>query len=345
MKSLLALLLLAAVPAAARPPKVMMVIVDGADWGYLVPCMSSGRCPNFRRLANEGASSSIVSPPTERSSPVIWTTIATGKSLNKHGVPAAESAPVSTLRRVKALWNIYGEAGWTVGVFGYRVTNPTEPVNGVMIPERTDGSPEKIDERTTAAAEEVLKRGETDLAVAGLVGVDLVSHKSLRYLEPSWEDIPKDEVAASSGVLPAYYEKTDAWLGRLLKFAGPKTQIVVLADHGSGRTEPWAPHSPGGGHRVLGIFMLKSEAAVRDGVPEPLATVDVLPTLLYLSGLPAAADMDGHVFHKLIKPDVLAARPITMVKTYETSRKPVAQRERKLSDKEIEGLKALGYIQ
>ena len=129
----------------ARPlvDRVILVGVDGLDWDVVRPLMEQGRMPNLSRLAAQGASGKLDTLlPTY--SPNIWASIATGKLPRKHGIldfvatgPDGKSVPVtSNMRRVKALWNILGEAGHPVAVVGWWTTWPAEPVLGTMVSDR-----------------------------------------------------------------------------------------------------------------------------------------------------------------------------------------------------------------
>jgi len=121
---------LAIYPGPGRP--VFLIGIDGATWKIIDPLIEEGRLPNFKRLIESGTRGEMQSVlPME--SPLIWTSIATGKGADKHGIAgwAVEGKPVaSTMRKVKALWNILGERGFTVGLNGYLATWPAEEVNG-----------------------------------------------------------------------------------------------------------------------------------------------------------------------------------------------------------------------
>ncbi|MCK4511717.1 alkaline phosphatase family protein [bacterium] len=121
--------------------RVMIIGVDGLEWDVMGPLIEAGKLPTFARLLNEGAWGEIQSLDILES-PVIWTSIATGKSYEKHGITgfakvrhgASEPTPMtSNVRRVEAIWNILGERGLSVGVIGWLATWPAEPVNGYMV--------------------------------------------------------------------------------------------------------------------------------------------------------------------------------------------------------------------
>jgi hypothetical protein len=130
---------------AQRPPKFLIVGIDSLDWDLVQELVARGRMPNMARLMEDGASGILRSIPPFHS-PDIWTCIATGKSDEKHGITGYTAGgddvvggPLATsnLRRAKALWNIFSSAERTVGVIGWLITFPAEPVNGYTISDNT----------------------------------------------------------------------------------------------------------------------------------------------------------------------------------------------------------------
>jgi len=97
--------------------------------------------PNLARLI-EGGCMGQISTIHPVYSPMLWTSIATGKRPDKHGVlgfsePLPDNSgvrPVSGLsRKTKAYWNIFHQQGWRGHVVGWWPSHPAEPINGVMI--------------------------------------------------------------------------------------------------------------------------------------------------------------------------------------------------------------------
>lgn len=134
----------AGVPERDVAARVFVVAIDGASWSVLDPLLAAGTLPNLKRLVDRGARGVLRSmEPT--ASAILWTTIATGKRPERHGIRSfvAETAdgkrvPVtSNMRRAKAVWNIAGEAGVTVGFLGWWVSWPAEPVRGFMATDYT----------------------------------------------------------------------------------------------------------------------------------------------------------------------------------------------------------------
>jgi predicted AlkP superfamily phosphohydrolase/phosphomutase len=131
-------LLLACAPdgGGAHERRVLVIGIDGLEWDVLAPLLAEGRCPNLRALAERGSFGRLETiRPTF--SPVIWTTIATGRPMQDHGIRGfvdEEGRPyTSTQRAVPALWNVASERGVGVGVFGWWVTWPVEELRGVMV--------------------------------------------------------------------------------------------------------------------------------------------------------------------------------------------------------------------
>ncbi len=121
-----------------RTEKILFVGIDALDWEVARPMMDEGKLPNLARLVREGTSADILTLIPLARSPIIWTTIGTGKEPRQHGIGGfveddGQTPITRTGRRTKAIWNILGAAGIEVGVVGWWVTWPAEAVNGVMV--------------------------------------------------------------------------------------------------------------------------------------------------------------------------------------------------------------------
>jgi len=123
-----------AAPAASVP--VVVIGVDGLDPGVVDALLSAERLPNLARFADEGVMGRLQTmKPTY--SPVLWTTIVTGRPPRAHGITHfhdAEERPfTSNARRVPALWNVLSERERRVDCIGWWVTWPAEAINGRMV--------------------------------------------------------------------------------------------------------------------------------------------------------------------------------------------------------------------
>ncbi len=64
--------------------KVLLVGWDGADWKIIHPLLDAGKMPNLTALIENGVMGNLSSLRPELS-PMLWTSIATGKRPYKHG--------------------------------------------------------------------------------------------------------------------------------------------------------------------------------------------------------------------------------------------------------------------
>jgi predicted AlkP superfamily phosphohydrolase/phosphomutase/tetratricopeptide (TPR) repeat protein len=121
--------------------RVLLIGWDAADWKVINPIMDAGLMPALNRLVNDGVIGNLATldPPL---SPMLWTSIATGKTADQHGVlgfvqPDPETGGIKpvlgTSRKSKALWNILTREGLKSGVVGWWPTHPAEPIKGVMV--------------------------------------------------------------------------------------------------------------------------------------------------------------------------------------------------------------------
>jgi len=122
---------------AARD-KVMLIGLDGAEWDLIHPMIEAGQMPNLERLMNRGVYGNLRSLEPLAKSPAIWTTIATGRSPEEHGiysfVDQQGGQPLTqNIRRVRALWNILSAVDRSVGVVGWLMSWPAEEVNGFVV--------------------------------------------------------------------------------------------------------------------------------------------------------------------------------------------------------------------
>jgi tetratricopeptide (TPR) repeat protein len=122
------------------PGRVIVFGLDGADPATIDLLLSEGKLPHFAKLRREGAYAPLLSQKPLLS-PVIWTTIATGKTPDAHRIghfvavnAAGEQMPVtSRMRRVKALWNILSDADRSSAVVGWWATWPAEKIRGSVV--------------------------------------------------------------------------------------------------------------------------------------------------------------------------------------------------------------------
>jgi predicted AlkP superfamily phosphohydrolase/phosphomutase len=166
--------------AAHAGPRVVMLLLDGASFDYILPRVAEGRLPNFARLLESGASLDLATIRPTQPDPV-WAAVATGMYPSKNGVRSAvsyyarnDSRPIDLLPdhcfshalvhlgfvreepatsaewRVRPFWSILSAAGISVGIVRWPLTYPAPPVQGFVISDRLHellGSMFEFDER------------------------------------------------------------------------------------------------------------------------------------------------------------------------------------------------------
>ncbi len=121
--------------------RLLLVGWDAADWKVIDPLLTRGEMANLARIIAAGVrgNSATIYPPL---SPMVWTSIATGKRPTKHGIhgftePTEDGLAVRAVsnlgRRTKAFWNILNQNGKRCIVVGWWPSHPAEPVNGAMV--------------------------------------------------------------------------------------------------------------------------------------------------------------------------------------------------------------------
>ncbi|MFN7964075.1 MAG: alkaline phosphatase family protein [Acidobacteriota bacterium] len=128
----------------ATTAPLIVIGLDGADWQFIDRLVAAGGMPRLAQLMREGQSGVLVTqhPPL---SPLVWTTMLTGKSPLEHGVldftrfhPRSRTRePItSDERRVPAVWNMLDSQQLTSAVFGMWATYPAEAIDGVIVSDR-----------------------------------------------------------------------------------------------------------------------------------------------------------------------------------------------------------------
>src|SRR6267378_907970 len=121
--------------------RLLLIGWDAADWKVIHPLLDSCQMPNLARLIAGGVHGNLATIYPALS-PMLWTSIATGKRPPKHGIhgfvePSPDGMsvrPITSLgRKTKAIWNILNQIGKRSIVFGWWPSHPAEPIRGVMV--------------------------------------------------------------------------------------------------------------------------------------------------------------------------------------------------------------------
>ncbi|MFB3785296.1 MAG: tetratricopeptide repeat protein [bacterium] len=123
--------------------RIIVIGLDALDLKILHELVSQNRLPAFKHLLENGAHGELQSYHPLLS-PLIWTTIATGRPPDEHGILDFTSldqngTPIivpSSQRKCAAVWNIVSARGRSCSVAGWIATWPAENILGTMVSDR-----------------------------------------------------------------------------------------------------------------------------------------------------------------------------------------------------------------
>ena len=137
------------------PRRVLLIGLDAASWANLEPSIEAGLMPTLAGLQNRGAWGELESSdPTW--SPRIWTTIATGRRPEDHGILdfTKDGVPYSSnSRREWALWDLLPLYGARSAFHYWWASWPAEDVDGRIVTDRFQQF--ELDQRLSPEQEEV----------------------------------------------------------------------------------------------------------------------------------------------------------------------------------------------
>jgi hypothetical protein len=274
-----AALLLALCLACPAQARVFLVGVDGASWNLLDPRMRSGELPHLAALAERGVTGKLKSV-RPLISPTVWTSIATGRSPEVHGV--TDFFATRLRAKVPSVFERLAASGLRVGLYDYLLTWPPQTYpGGFVIPGwlRRDASttPPDVWERVPFAPytlsydgartnADYLRRARREGAEkakrwnalaqaydleAGAVtfyAVDATCHRFWEAAFPKDFESPKTGYSDEErGAIDEALRAVDRSVGEIAAQLGPDDSLVLVSDHGF-RAEPeggrsvWVAH-------------------------------------------------------------------------------------------------------
>ncbi|KPL06802.1 hypothetical protein AMJ86_07175, partial [bacterium SM23_57] len=111
--------------------KVIVIGLDGASWQLLDEFSAEGLLPTFDRLKNIGIYGNLVTHG-RRTSPAIWTGVATGRCHKEHGI-VGFTVPMTGTAKSRVWWQITEEFEKTAVVINWWASYPAEKTKGVII--------------------------------------------------------------------------------------------------------------------------------------------------------------------------------------------------------------------
>lgn len=120
--------------------KVIILGFDGANWPTLDPLIAKGKLPFLKKLKEESAWADFETLKPTKSN-VIWTSIASGMTMLKHGIvdfaylkKNGITVPYSRSdRREPMIWQILDEYKKRSAVLNWWCSHPPDKINGVMV--------------------------------------------------------------------------------------------------------------------------------------------------------------------------------------------------------------------
>ncbi|MSQ89886.1 MAG: hypothetical protein EXS01_00620 [Phycisphaerales bacterium] len=121
--------------------RLLVVGWDAADWIIIDRLIAAGRMPTLKAAIDAGVRADLRTLEPKLS-PLLWTSITTGKTADKHGIlnfvePKADGSGLqvatSTSRSGKALWNILSQSGIRTHTVGWYASHPAEPIVGGVV--------------------------------------------------------------------------------------------------------------------------------------------------------------------------------------------------------------------
>ncbi len=160
-------------------------------------------------------------------------------------------------------------------------------------------------------------------------GLDVVGHAFYRYAHPErFGDVSAAESRRFRRVLDRYAALLGQWVGESGQGLRPGEVLIVVSGYGMEPVPLWRRLLAGltGGSSYSGThegapdgFFLAVGDGVRAGAPlGPASVLDVMPTILYLFGLPVARDMEGRVLTEILDDDFARRNPVTFIPSYES---------------------------
>lgn len=243
---------------------VTLIGVDGASWNLIDPMLASGELPNIAALIARGATANLetVEPVT---SPVVWTSIATGRSPAAHGVTDFFATRLSI--RAPSSFERLAHSGLRVGLYDYLVTWPPAVLHdGFVIPGwlRRDASltPTNLWERVglepfansfdgAMTSRDYLERAERDVAqkakrwnalaaefqldvgAVTFYAVDMTSHRFWEAAFPDqFEEPAQGYDARERNAIHNALRGVDRSIGEIAAQLTTDDTILICSDHG-----------------------------------------------------------------------------------------------------------------
>ena len=256
-------------PSSEPSSRLVVIGVDSLSWSLVDPLLANGELPNLAALRARGSEAEMV-PVEPLISPPNWTSLATGRSPEHHGIETFFTSRHQI--RVPAVWDRLAAAGLRVGVYDFLLTWPAQPLpDGFVIPgwlrrddrlwpedleQRLgrqphvyealdmgglDATVEEVDRELRHKAEnfcELLDLFELDAGFVTFYAVDVISHRFFHTYQPGTFEPAIPYEPRFEDQLPETLRRIDLALGTLVGCLSPRDHVVVVSDHGAKASNP-----------------------------------------------------------------------------------------------------------
>ncbi|MHB9156338.1 MAG: hypothetical protein ACYC5N_11750, partial [Endomicrobiales bacterium] len=124
--------------------------------------------------------------------------------------------------------------------------------------------------------------------------------------------------------------------------------IIFMGENMATVEDISTPAAASGDHDYAdGIFIMAGPHVKRNEEVAFASVLDITPTILYLQGLPVAADMDGKVLTRAFEESFVKSRRVRYVRSYEglPGRGNAGNGAGNAGKETLEKLRSLGYVQ
>lgn len=246
--------------------KVLLVGWDSVPWSFVQPLLARGELPHLQGLMDNGWCGSVRST-MPAVTPVAWSSIATGKQPQKHGVydwvwRDGDQIRVAASSEIRGtpFWRRLNDAGLRVGLVNVPLTYPPAPLDGFVVcgfgapppPASITYPASLLDEiqATLGPYSPALSTGETTAlghAQAIYQAEQKIQAQQVEIAAYLVQHYPVDVLAINLMLFDHTNHRAKAWelveqslrdldehLGRLLATLQPDT-VILFGDHGARR--------------------------------------------------------------------------------------------------------------
>ena len=210
-----------------------------------------------------------------------------------------------------------------------------------------------VNDEATRRAVEQASISDVDLFIAYYRSPDIAGHSFWKYWDDTdYEQKPDPDMKEKLGrALPESYRFVDQAVGELMERFGEQANYLVVSDHGFRSAEERIIETPShtweltGNHRLNGIF-IASGPDIASGRIEMLTTLDIMPTVTALLGIPLSDELPGSIDYRILRPDFESDHPLQTITAYQQSGQSLDQEGASSAGQEstMEELRGLGYI-